>query len=483
MMLWGLVALVALCFAECSPAPAPAATSTASAAPARQPNSIRVDTVRHGRFGPLVLYRQREHPSQVVLFVSGDGGWNRAVVGMAEELATMDALVVGIDIRRYLGALAAAKEPCSYPAADFEALSQWLQQTLGFPRYVPPVLVGHSSGATLAYATLVQSPPNTFRGGISLGFCPDLRATRRFCRGAGLVSSPGTGGRGLKFGPVDSVPASWIVLQGEIDSTCGAAQAAAFVRQVHGAAITVLPKVGHGFGVESHWLPQLRAAFSQIIRTPARPATPSAPAVRDLPLIELRAGKRSPALAVVISGDGGWASLDRQVGETFAAQGLPVVGLNSLEYFWKARTPDQAAADLTRILRHYLQAWNASEVVLVGYSRGADVLPFMVTRLPDDLRKRIRVVALLGVSLTAGFEFHLSDLLGAKHRADRRTLPEISRLDGLRVLCVYGTQETDSACPDLPRGLATVVAMPGGHHFEGAYSDIAARILRAARSY
>ena len=288
----------------------------------------------------------------------------------------------------------------------------------------------------------------------------------------------------MKFGPVDSVPAPWVVLEGEIDSTCGAAQAAAFVRRVRGAAITVLPKVGHGFGVESHWLPQFRAAFTGMIRSSVRPATPDAPAVRDLPLIEVRSAKRSPTLAVVISGDGGWASLDRQIGETFAARGVPVVGLNSLQYFWKARTPDQAAADLARILRHYLQAWNESEVVLVGYSRGADVLPFMVSRLPDDLRKRIRVVALLGVSLAAGFEFHITDLVAASHRgSDRRTVPEISRLHGLRVLCVYGTDETDSACRDLPRGLATVVAMPGGHHFNGAYPDLAARILQAARSH
>ena len=153
MMSLGLApALVALSLAGCS-----------AAAPAHPRYAVRVDTLRHGRFGPVVLYRQREHPSQVVLFVSGDGGWNRGVVRMAEELATMDALVVGIDIRHYLRALAAAREPCSYPAADFEALSQWLQQRLGFPGYVPPVLAGYSSGATLVYATLAQSPPNTFR--------------------------------------------------------------------------------------------------------------------------------------------------------------------------------------------------------------------------------------------------------------------------------------------------------------------------------
>ena len=183
----------------------------------------------------------------------------------------------------------------------------------------------------------------------------------------------------------------------------------------------------------------------------------------------------------MVSGDGGWAGIDRQIGETFAAQGIPVVGLNSLRYLWKPRTPDQAAADLTRVLRHYLQAWHASRILLVGYSRGANVLPFMVTRLPAGLRGRIQVVALLGLSHEAGFEFHFADLLG-RGKGGLPTLPEVRALRGLRVLCVYGMDETDTACRDLPPGLASVVALPGGHHFGGDYREAARRILDAARA-
>lgn len=451
---------------------------------ASAPNdSLHVDTLRYGRFGPVVLYRQREHPSQVVLFVSGDGGWNQGVVGMAEGLARMDALVVGIDIRRYIGALATAKEPCSYSAADFEALSQWLQQRLGFSTYVTPMLVGYSSGATLVYVILAQAPPNTFRGGLSLGFCPSLPTHRAFCRRSGLVAAVASRGRGLRVAPADSLSAKWVVLQGAIDSSCPPAQAAAFVRGIRGAQIVLLPQVGHGFGVESRWMPQLREAFTRLTRTPAASNVATAPEVRDLPLVELRSPNRSRDLAVVISGDGGWAGLDRQIGETLAGEGIPVVGLNSLQYFWKARTPDQAGADLTRLLRHYLQAWSGSRVLLVGYSRGADVLPFMVTRLPDDLRSRVELVALLGPSHLAGFEFHFADLLGGRSTGDRPTLPEIRRLRGMRLLCVYGTDEADSACRELPPDLAaTTVAMPGGHHFNGAYQEVARRILHLARA-
>jgi type IV secretory pathway VirJ component len=110
--------------------------------------------------------------------------------------------------------------------------------------------------------------------------------------------------------------------------------------------------------------------------------------------------------------------------------------LNSLEYLWKGRTPDQAGSDLTRILRHYLKAWNVSRVLLVGYSKGADVLPFMASRLPPDLRSRVKLVALLGLSHRAGFEFHFADLLGGRSTG-RPTVPEIRRLRGIRLLCVW----------------------------------------------
>jgi type IV secretory pathway VirJ component len=462
--------LVSLSLAGCSPVP--------GASPYEQGAAIS-DTLRFGRFGPVVLYRQRAYPTRVVLLVSGDGGWNLGVVGMARDIAGMDALVVGIDIRRYLTALTRSRERCSYPAADFEALSQWLQRKLHFPRYIPPILMGYSSGATLVYATLVQAPPGTFAGAISLGFCPKLSVKRTFCSGSGLASIPGLRARGIRFAPAGHLAAPWIVLQGAADSTCGLAQAAAFVGRTPGARVVALPNVGHGFGVPGRWLPQLHDALTRLDRASLPAASTPAPAVRDLPLVELPAAGGSRTLAIVVSGDGGWASLDRQIGETLSQQGVSVVGINSLKYFWRARTPDGAAADLTRVLRHYVPAWNASRILLVGYSRGSDVLPFMASRLPADLREKVRLVALLGFSHRAGFELHLTDFFGGSGRGVP-TLPEIRKLRGMHVLCVYGSEETDSACRDLPPRLASSMILPGGHHFGGAYRAIARSILREA---
>ena len=55
-------------------------------------------------------------------------------------------------------------------------------------------------------------------------------------------------------------------------------------------------------------------------------------------------------------------------------------------------------------------AWHLARrkqrVLLVGYSFGADVLPFVVNRLPPDLRDRVASVSLLGIDSNAARHLH-----------------------------------------------------------------------------
>src|SRR5512139_3549700 len=163
--------------------------------------SATEETASFEGFGTVHLYYTSPHPSRVALFVSGDGGWNLGVVDMARELVSLDALVVGININRFLKEMESSREACSYPAADFEDLSNFVQQRLGYPVYRTPILVGFSSGATLVYAALAQAPPNTFLGAISLGFCPDLSLSKPMCPGSGLEWTAGPKGKGYSFLP------------------------------------------------------------------------------------------------------------------------------------------------------------------------------------------------------------------------------------------------------------------------------------------
>ena len=65
-----------------------------------------------GPFGEIFLYYEKPQPSRIALFVSGDGGWNLGVVDMARELASLDALVVGIDINHFIKNMEASNEKC-----------------------------------------------------------------------------------------------------------------------------------------------------------------------------------------------------------------------------------------------------------------------------------------------------------------------------------------------------------------------------------
>jgi type IV secretory pathway VirJ component len=202
--------------------------------------------------------------------------------------------------------------------------------------------------------------------------------------------------------------------------------------------------------------------------------------LKDLPLIEvLPKGSSSDIMAVILSGDGGWAGLDRELGNTLASHGVPVVGLNSLQYFWTGRTPDGAAKDLERILRHYLSTWHKKSTILICYSLGADVLPFLASRLPPETLNRVKLILLLGPEPSVDFEFHVTDWLGLPSKNQSLfVLPEVEKLKGNNILCFYGEDEGDSLCKKLDASLARVVMLKGGHHFGGDYRTIAETILK-----
>ena len=340
-----------------------------------------------------------------------------------------------------------------------------------------------------------KTPPNTFRGALSLGFCPSLEFSKPLCKGAGFAAHAGPR-RGPPtdwiFEPVAHLTQGWIAFTGDKDEVCTPQGALYFIHRVPRGTYREIPGAGHGYTNPALWVPGFRTALSQLERD-ARASAPraSAPAVADLPLIEVptvlaSAKQTSPEnggrFAVILSGDGGWAGLDREVAGVLAARGIPVVGWNSLDYFWRARTPDGGGQDLARVLRHYLATWKRDRVLLIGYSLGADVLPFFASRLPPDLLGHVQLVALLGPSRSTAFEFHLTDWLGGSAADSRPVLPEARKLAGRPLLCLYGKEEDDSLCPLLQQPGAQSVAFSGAHHFGGSYEAVADRILAPLRS-
>lgn len=204
------------------------------------------------------------------------------------------------------------------------------------------------------------------------------------------------------------------------------------------------------------------------------------PDVQDLDLVEVPAtapapGRDHDTMAIVLSGDGGWAFLDSGVARQMAAEGIPVVGWSSLHYYWTPRTPEGAAADLGRIIEHYTTAWHKSRVLVVGYSFGADVAPFLVNRLTPEAASHVGGVALLGLSPSATFEFHVANWLGASKGSEYPTAPEVERLR-VPVDCIYGADdEMQCATVHGPHIVSTEIGR--GHHFSGRYTKLVNVIL------
>jgi type IV secretory pathway VirJ component len=436
------------------------------------------ETLSHGRFATVTLYRPAGDVKSVVLFLSGDGGWNQGVVDMAQALAREGAMVAGIDVPKLLANLDKDAEACVSPDGDLENLSHYIQSYAKLPTYHTPVLVGYSSGATLAYAMLAQAPVNTFAGGLSLGFCPDLLLHKNPCGGEGLHFNRRKQDGGIDVLPSAKIGNPWIVLNGAQDQVCDVGAAREFVAQTHNATFVELPKVGHGYSVTRNWMPQFLTAFRSIEQETHAALPPPPASLADLPLVEVPAPGNEghgDLFAVLLSGDGGWAGLDKDVAAALAARGISVVGLDSLRYFWTARTPDALAGDLDRVLRYYAATWHRSHAVLIGYSQGADVLPFAMNRLPATSRALVERTVMMGLGENASFEFHFTNWLGTD--SGLPILPEVARLEAGSTLCLYGKDEGDSLCPKVPPGHVQAVQLPGGHHFGGSYDTLARQIV------
>lgn len=201
--------------------------------------------------------------------------------------------------------------------------------------------------------------------------------------------------------------------------------------------------------------------------------------LRDIPVIEVPARPGS-TLALFYSGDGGWAPLVRGVARVLVDSGVAVVGVNSRVYLEHGRNPDVAAADAVRLIQHYSSLWGRDSILLVGYSRGADLISFIANRLPAPFRNRVQLVAMLGPAERASFVFHWGDLLRERSRPeDIPILPEVHRLGSTRVLCLYGRDEVESLCPHVDTAHVDVVARDGKHSFDGDHAALGLAVLRA----
>ncbi|WP_312237547.1 AcvB/VirJ family lysyl-phosphatidylglycerol hydrolase [Stenotrophomonas sp.] len=413
--------------------------------------------VSHGRFQQVPVFLPEGHLQRVVVWFDG-GREHERTRQRIDALRAQGALVAQVDVARLRKELAReGGGSCAFGAGDVENFSRWFQAYLHVPGYRLPLIGGDGEGAELAYAVAAQADTQVFAGLLTTDFCPDRARERMVC------------GAGVSHGRLQPADLNFPWLNAAGDARCKVGDAAAFVRKV---------SMGRQFerSADGGDLPGLLAAAQVIGAQKGVSLAPPPDDLKGLPVIEVPSSKPGDTFAIFVSGDGGWAGLDKEVAAALSEAGVSVVGVDSLRYFWTARDPQGFARDLERIAAHYSRQWQRKRVVLVGFSQGADVLPAAINQLSPAARDSVAMIGLLSVGKTADYEFHVSNWLGGGG-GGLPIAPEIARLPVGKTLCLYGEDDDDALCPDLPAGNAQVVKLPGDHHFKGDYDRLAQTLL------
>lgn len=206
-------------------------------------------------------------------------------------------------------------------------------------------------------------------------------------------------------------------------------------------------------------------------------------AAMNLPLVVLPpTAPATSTLVILLTGDGGWSYADKRIAEKLAGDGEAVVALNSFHYFQHHHTSQQVASDVSSIARLYCERFQCRRIALVGYSMGADVLPFVEPQLDNDVRHMLKEMILVSLGHNAVFKFLPTQWVGLTFGKKFPTLPRIASISDVPIVCVYGTGDQDQACLEIPAGKAELVALPGGHVMSKVADELADSIVAHVQS-
>jgi type IV secretory pathway VirJ component len=447
-----------------------AAAITGAHAGAGAPREIQASP-----FGPIVLVIHADKPKGLVVLFSDEPP--RQPSNLAGALADLDYAVAQVPPGPWLASLSSGnRQSCVDIAAAILTLERQVIPSNRSLAADPPIVVGTGSGAALAYLAAAQSLPDHLHAVVSIDFRPVVPAGMTPCHDKSRPAYPDGSSRTI-LEPLPHLNAPWFVFQPESTLNQGSPSAGTFLSRVPDARLTVIKRPS-GPPYEGAAVPEF-LALMQWLDPRIHHQVAGTASLSGLPLTEVPAQKPGDdRLVVMLSGDGGWAALDRGVSGFFAAQGIGTVGLDSLSYFWKKRTPEETAAAVAAIIQWYTEHWHKRRVILFGYSFGADVLPFIVNRLPPPVLATIDRVVFAGLGPKAAFEFHLTNWLGGTSGDDRPVAEEVRRLPPVRGICIYGSEEgTASACPGLKGTNIIPRELPGDHHFNDDYALLAQTAL------
>jgi type IV secretory pathway VirJ component len=413
-----------------------------------------------------------QEPEKGLLIYIADGHSSKLTSDYAKKFAGLSYYVAVIDSQAILKSTNTPANSCENIAENIITISKQLQTTYDIDDDELPILVGNNEGAAIVYTALAQAGKDYFHAGISINFTPQIATHIPLCELNNFTTTKN--GNNTNVAAIKHLPTSWYIFQ-DMDTNQNAITKA-FTYKVSNAKLTIANEPNETSLTQAiqilQWLdPRLSDQIS------------SDTSDGDLPLIEVAAEPNNQTtMAIILTGDGGWAEIDKSVARILAEKGIPTVALDSLSYFWRSRTPEETAKDIEDTIAQYREKWGKQDVILIGYSFGADVLPFVANKLSTDTQKSIALIALLGMGKTAAFKFHLSSWINADKDPSRRPiLPELKNMSWANSICIYGVDDPESNCTETASLGVKVISMTGDHHFDEKYDELVQHIIDSSK--
>ncbi len=403
----------------------------------------------------------------IILFLADNTDANKTT-GYAKQFAQLSYYVAVIDSNQLLSITRDKSSQCINIAQELLDITEYLNRKLDLDPAILPILLGHNAGAALVYSALAQTEAHRFHAAVSIDFNGQLHNVPELCSAGAFIHSSADGTQNLV--PIEHLSSTWYLFQE--DKKIQPLANHEFTDQIANAKLTTqtdatTPVISNVVQILSWLDPRLSDQLS------------SDNSEGDLPLMEVSSEVDNPSqtLAVMLTGDGGWAEIDKGIAAILAEQGIPTVALDSLSYFWKRKTPEETAAAIEQIMSEYLAKWHKKRVILIGYSFGADVMPFIANQFTAENKELVALIVLLGIGNTAAFEFHLSSWMDADESEGRLPiLPEVRNMSWAKSVCIYGKSDKEAGCIALSELGVKTIGMSGDHHFDERYSELVQHI-------
>lgn len=206
----------------------------------------------------------------------------------------------------------------------------------------------------------------------------------------------------------------------------------------------------------------------------------NAGAQRSLPISVFKGSDSTKPLLLYVSGDGGLSNSFSPLLKRMNSLGFSIIGLNAQSYFWKKKKPQRATEDFTKLITGYMNAWHCKSFALIGYSFGADVIPFIRNRLPPGLATMDKHTILMSPSKKTDFEIHILGMIGCEIGGGYNIPKEINNMKG-PVTIFFGSEEHKFPKQEITNENIHFASLPGGHHYHSDVDEIVNRIADTLR--